>query len=354
MFLLYLYFFSKIHLTAILKEEINKDKIGLTHIARELNVSVSTVSRALNNHPRISKRTKERVRRAATKLGYFPGIPELMTPDKTNAVAIVVPSIESCVNRKIIDGVTDEIEKEGYRAIIVNLNGDETQESAFFKTFRKYGISGIVHVNSNRLLPAGFYAAVQKDNIPLVTLFDTESDLNTCRVVPDLFKGVSRIVNHLKANNTFKITMLLKDENNPVDNNLVSTFEMVFDNLGLNLNDLTVIYSGEADRQIETLLQNTGQDMAFVVKDMTSTLEFYTFAQKKGMAIPDDLMLIGVGSDCSLQNLTSGISTLKIPAFKMGVEAAKLLFSQINGEETLNRTVVIPADFILKQSAIRI
>ncbi len=341
-----------------MKEEINKDKIGLTHIARELNVSVSTVSRALNNHPRISNRTKERVLRAATKLGYFPGIPELMTPEKTNAIAIVVPSIELCVNRKIIEGVTDEIEKEGYRAIIVNLNGDKTQESAFFKTFRKYGISGIIHVNSNRLLPVGFYAAIQKDNIPLVTLFDSVNDLNTWRVVPDMFKGVNRIVNHLKTNNTNKITLVLNDIDNPFDNHLVTTFEMVFDNLDLSANDLQVIYTGmdgrPLDKQIEMLPDNTKSNRVFIVKGMASALEIYTIAQKKGIAIPMEMMLIGIGSDCSLQNLTSGISTLKIPAFKMGTEAAKLLLSQINGNETLNRTVVIPADFILKQSAIRI
>lgn len=341
-----------------MKAGINKEKIGLTHIARELNVSVSTVSRALNDNPRISKRTKENVRRVATKLGYFPGIPELMTPEKTNAVAVVVPTLEFCVNRKIVEGVTFEIEKEGYHTVVVNLHGDEAQESAFFNTFRKYGISGIVHINSNRLLPAGFYSAVQKNDIPLVTLFDVENDLNSSQVVPDMFKGVNRIVSHLKANDVNKITLVLDNINNPIDNHLVTTFEMVFDDLDISTDNLQVVF-GEADakhwiKQMEILLDSSKSPQIIVVKGMEATLELYMIAQKIGASVPRDIMIIGVGSDCSLRNLTSGISMLKIPAFEMGQEAAKLLLLQLNGEELLKSTIITSADFILKQSAIQI
>ena len=341
-----------------MKEDFNKEKVGLTDIARQLNVSVSTVSRALNNHPRISKKTKEKVRQVATRLGYFPGIPELMTPDRTDAVAVVVPSVDSCVNRKIIAGFEKVMGENGYQTFLIDLKGDEAREATFFKTFRNYGISGMVHLISNRLLPEGFYKGIQKDAIPLVMIFDSENDLNTARVIPDMFKGISRIVSHLKANGANKITLVLEDDKNPVDNHLVTTFEMVLENLDLSAGSLQVVYKEADDKQwveqVEMLLEKSASTHTIVVKGMVEALELYTIAQKRGASIPGDIMLIGVGSDCSHGLLTSGISMLKIPAFEMGEEAAKLLLSRLNSDKSEKQTIVTPADFILKQSAMRI
>ena len=154
------------------------------------------------------------------------------------------------------------------------------------------------------------------------------------------------------------IPLVLDNINNPIDNHLVTTFEMVFDDLDISTDNLQVVF-GEADakhwiKQMEILLDSSKSPQIIVVKGMEATLELYMIAQKIGASVPRDIMIIGVGSDCSLRNLTSGISMLKIPAFEMGQEAAKLLLLQLNGEELLKSTIITSADFILKQSAIQI
>ncbi len=342
----------------ILKEEINKDKIGLTHIARELNVSVSTVSRALNNHPRISRKTKEKVRQAAARLGYFPGIPELMAPEKTDAVAVLAPSIDSCVNRRIINGITDVMEENGYQVMVVNMQGDDARESAFFKTFQKYGISGIIHINANRLLPENFYSNIQKNAIPLVALFDSENNLKVSRIIPDMYQGVSRIVSYRKTNNVSNVTLVMENKNDPMDSQLLSSFKMVFDNFEISEKNLQTLFweknPVQLSKDLDVLIENRKTACALIVKGMDVAMEVSMIARKKGLSVPDDFMLIAVGSDCSLHHLTAGISFLKLPAAEMGKEAAKLLLSQLSGKEPSNNTIVLPVDFILKQSAIRI
>ncbi|RLD90089.1 MAG: hypothetical protein DRJ09_05315 [Bacteroidetes bacterium] len=341
-----------------MKEGFNKEKVGLTDIAHELKVSVSTVSRALNNHPRISKKTKERVRQVAVRLGYFPGIPELMTPDRTDAVAVVVPSIETCVNREIIAGIEKVMEARGYQTLLVNLKGDESQEANFFKTSRNYGISGIIHLNSRRVLPEGFYATIQKEAIPLVTIFDSEYDVKVNRVVPDMFQGVVTMVNHLRANGIKKVTLVLEDENDSFDYHLLSTFGMVLDNSELSDMVLKVNCLGLKNRQFtkeaEALVNEISYDSAIVVKEIDFALEISLTAQKRGVRIPEDFMLIGIGADCVPRSLAAGISILKLPAVEMGMEAARLLLSGLQGQDSSGSTVVTPVNFILKQSAIRV
>jgi LacI family transcriptional regulator len=341
-----------------LKESFNKEKVGLTDIAHELKVSVSTVSRALNNHPRISKKTKEKVRQVATRLGYFPGIPELMTPDRTDAVAVVVPSVDSCVYREIVAGIEKVMGEKGYQTFLIDLKGEEAQEATFFKTFRNYGLSGIIHLNSNRLLSEGFYKGIQKDSIPLVTIFDSEHNSKVNRVVPDMFQGVTKIANHLKANGIKKVTIILEDKNNAFDYHLVSSFEMVFDGLEFSDNRLQTVYLGKRDEQFAKdaadLIAANRNGGALLVKGMDHALELAMLAQKNGVHIPEDMMLIGVGADCVPRSLTAGIAILKVPAREMGQEAAGLLLSRLQGEDVSVNTVVTPVSFILKQSAIRI
>ena len=85
-----------------MKTNNKNEKVRAQDIAKILKVSASTVSRALNDHPRISKETKERVKQVASRLGYFTGIPELMNLEKAEAVVVMVPSIDSNLYREVV------------------------------------------------------------------------------------------------------------------------------------------------------------------------------------------------------------------------------------------------------------
>ncbi len=335
-----------------------REKVGVQDIAGYLNISASTVSRALNDHPRISKETKERVMAAAKKLGYNPGLPELMEPEKAEAVAVLMPSLDSAFYRELAAGINNYLGLHNYHTFIINTEGDERKEELFFKTYKKYGVSGIIHVVNDRRLPDDFYKPVLRYDLPLVTICEPDFESGVSSVLPDVFQGFNKLVNYLHTLNIKSAAMILEDKNNPLDSQMEHSFydsaEMVYTE-GHNFK--THYFEREPRSFIDNitrLLKKENRPETLIIKDAFSALEVYSLAEKMGIRIPEDFLLIAIGSDFQMENIASNLSLLKMPGFTMGNEAAEILFDQIQNPLEEKKSAIIPVNFILKSSSIRI
>ena len=334
-----------------------KEKIGVQDIADILNVSVSTVSRALNDHPRISTEMKEKVKQTALRLGYHPGVPELMNPEKKEVIALLVPSLSSGLYREIVAGAVDFMNENDYQAFILDIRNNDHRAFSFFKTYRKYGISGIIHLLSSRNLPEGFYSVVQNDKLPLVTVFEPDTAEGISTVVPDLFQGVYKITEYLKPMNVNGISLILDDENRPENYQLATSFKMALELSGMEKTPFHIHYLPDFESafsaQAESLLRSKKRPEVLIVKNTLSAAEVLKAAEKLNIRIPDDMFLIAIGIP-EHYRLTSNLSLLKLPGYKMGYQAAKILLNRIKHPHAEKKTVVLPVSFILKSSAIRI
>ena len=341
----------------ILKAVKKKEKVGIQDIAKELKISASTVSRALNDHPRISRKTKEKVKKVASRLGYHPGVPELMNPEKIEVIVVLVPSLENSLYREIVSGITDFLNENNYQTFIVDTHGDDKRVNTFFKTYRKYGISGIIHLISDRNLSEDYYSVIQNDAMPLVTVFEPDTDTGINSVLPDMFQGVFKIVKYLIALGVNNISLLLEDENKPEDFQIVSSFQMALEMLDSNKILPMVEYVdriGESfAKKVTSLLHSQKEPRFFLVKDTLSAVEVSRIAEKMNIKIPEDLLLIAIGTE-EYSGLTDNLSLLKLPGYEMGYDAAEMLLEQIQNPETEKKTVIKPVDFILNGSAIRL
>ena len=327
-----------------------KKKVRVQDIAKILKISASTVSRALNDHPRISKETKEKVRQVATRLGYYI-VQEQTDPERTEAVTIMVPSLECNLYREVAAGIKSFLNENNYQAFIIDTGGDEEQVSTFFKTFSKYGISGIVHLVSDKNLPSGFYDVPRNNAFPVVTVFEPDSETGLSSVMPDMFQGAEKIMTHLKSLGVTQIGLLLEEKNKPEDAFTALAFEAVMES-----SDKLSIHYAARDRQkiVKSVSEFLSENIqAIIVKSVFSTVEVMQIAQRSGIKIPDNLLLITLDTDTSFSGLSTNFSLLKYPAYEMGYEAGRMLVEQIDNPEAEIRTSVIPVNFILKGSAIR-
>ena len=96
------------------KTEKKKTNITVQDIAESINISASTVSRALNNHPKISQPTKEKVWKAAKKLGYQPNIPAYMNLDDTKTICFIVPEIKNTFYLDVINSIQEYATNKKY------------------------------------------------------------------------------------------------------------------------------------------------------------------------------------------------------------------------------------------------
>ncbi len=328
-----------------------KKKVRVQDIAKILKISASTVSRALNDHPRISKETKEKVRQVATRLGYYI-VQEQTDPEKTEAVTIMIPSLECNLYREVAAGVKSYLNENNYQTFIINTDGDEEQVKSFFKASAKYGISGIIHFVSDKNIPAGFYDLPRNNAFPVVTVFEPDSETGFSSVMPDLFQGAEKVMTHLNSLGVTQTALLLENENKPEDAQTVLAFQAVSE----NQNNFTICYAArdrlKIEKEVNTLLSENIQ--AIIVKSIFSTMEVMNIIQREGLRVPEDLLLIALDTDTTFSGLSTNFSLLKYPAYEMGYEAGRILIDQINNPEAEIRTSVIPVNFILKGSAIRL
>jgi len=122
-----------------------KEVTTLKTIAKRLNISISTVSRALNDHPDISQETKAKVQQLANSLHYVPNIfAKGFRKHKSNIIGVIVPTITHYFTTTIVRGILEEAAVKGYRVIISESNNDVASQNEMLNTMIQFGVDGIL------------------------------------------------------------------------------------------------------------------------------------------------------------------------------------------------------------------
>ncbi|MFW2377277.1 MAG: LacI family DNA-binding transcriptional regulator, partial [Cellulophaga baltica] len=122
-----------------------KTTVTLKDLALRLNLSVSTVSRALNNHPDISAHTIQRVKELAEKLNYVPNLfAKGFRSHRTHILGVIVPNISHLFTSTLLKGILEEAEQNGYRVIISESNNEENKQTEMLQTMMQFGADGIL------------------------------------------------------------------------------------------------------------------------------------------------------------------------------------------------------------------
>ncbi len=291
-------------------------------------------------------------------MGYQTGLPELMNPKKAEAVAVLAPSLENDIYREVVAGVTDYFHENNYTTFILDTRGNEEQVTSFFRTYRKYGISGIIHLICRHDIHGDYYSVLSKDATPVVTVFEPDEITGISSVLPDVYQGIYKIIEYFQSLNVNRIALLVEDKEAPGDHQIAVSFEEVLETLGMEKTDSPVIYAGNEEGQIVReagkLLKQKNPPQALLVKGVLPAMEIMNLTEKYGLKVPDDLMLVALGTDQHASVLAGNMSLLKIPGYEMGYEAAERLLYQIKNPDAGRKTSILPVNFILKGSAIRL
>ena len=122
-----------------------KRNTTLKELSKELSLSISTVSRALNDHPDISLATKERVKKLAKQMNYVPNLfARGFRSRETHILGVIVPNISHLFTSTIIKGIIEEAELRGYRVIISESNNDDAKQVEMLNTMTQFGVDGVL------------------------------------------------------------------------------------------------------------------------------------------------------------------------------------------------------------------
>jgi DNA-binding LacI/PurR family transcriptional regulator len=327
----------------------------IVDIARRLQISPSTVSRALSGHPDIKEETKELVRQVAKELRYTPNpIAQSLKSSRTNTIGVIVPEFTHDFFPSAISGIEEMSYRAGYRILLCQSNENYAREVENTNLLMHHRVAGVIASISQSTKSSEHFRDLLHRKIPLVFFDRVCEDVVTSKVVLDdaacAFKAVSFLIDKgYKRIAHFagpKDLAICKRRFTGYCNALTQAQRPVLDEL--------IVYGGLHEKDgyhsmNEILHLSQPPDAIFCINDPVA-LGAYQRIKEAGLRIPEDFALVGASNDKITAMIDPPLTTIDQPAFEMGRRAAELLIDAIEGRITQPETVILDAELIVRKS----
>ena len=317
-----------------------KAKATLKQIAKELNVSVSTVSKALNDSPEISESTKVKIKEYAKLKNYKPNVIGLNLKNrKTKTIGVIIPNILNSFFAKVFSGIEKVADEKGYNVIMCISNESLKKETHTLEMLSNGTIDGfIVSVSEEAQKKHEYehFSTIINDGTPIV-MFDRIAEGVDCdKVIVDDFDSALNSTQHLINLGCKNIALLSSIDNLSVGKLRAAGYlkALEINNIVVNT-DIILRTDSEEDLndKIEGILDNNTVDGIFALEE-TDSVAALKIGLKKGYKIPEDLSVIGFADGIlASRRLSPRLTTVSQHGIEIGEVAAKLLIERLESKE---------------------
>ena len=328
--------------------------ITIKDIAKELGISVSTVSRALQNHPDISEPTKVLVRNCAKRLNYKPNImASNLRTSKNTTIGIVLPEVNHHFFASVLDGIEQTANEAGYNIIICQTGENVEKEILSIQTLMASRVAGILAGISKQTHTFQHLQEVINADIPLV-LYDRPCPSLPCdQVVSDDYLGAFKAVEYLIQTGCKRIMFFSSPMQLEVAHRRYQGWRDALQRYGMPIDEeMIVTCDSRAQAIIETpmiLKQADKPDAIFCVNDDCASGVLYA-AQILGLNIPQDLSICGFSNAPLCRNTFPMLTTVEQHGVEIGKHAIIRLLKRLNGDERIAQTEMIATDLIVRET----
>ena len=337
----------------------NKD-ITIYDIAKELEISPTTVSRALNDHPAVNRNTKQRIFEAANQMGYQSNMfASNLRTQRTNAIGVIVPRLNSTFMSSVIAGMEKVANEAGYNLIISQSLERVEKEITNAKTMYNSRVDGLLVSLAYDTENIDHFEPFIKKGIPMLFYDRVFEHKKITGVVIDNIQGGYKATQHLieqGCQDIVHITGSLK--RNVYEDRLKGyKYALMDHNIPFKkTNVLVTNLSEEAGIQAaqEILKMKTLPDGIFVANDSCAVSCMKTLKQE-GIRIPQDIAFVGFNNDPVCKIIDPELTTIDYPGYEMGEVAVRNLIHQMEGvyESVITNTVTLRSDLIVRASSLR-
>ncbi len=338
----------------------SEKKSTIHDIAKALNVTASTVSRALNDNKRISEEMRRTVRETALLLGYEPNhIASALRSGRTYTLGIVVPTANRSFFSNVVRGVEAVAKTFDYSVIICQSNDDPNEEARIIDTLLRMQVDGIVASIARGTHQFDHFRKVRDKNIPLV-LFDRVNEaLDASIVVLDDHLGAFLATQHLIEQGFKRIAHLSGPQHLNIYKYRLRGYTDALEAAGIEF-DPTLVCTGnlgvEEGQQYARHLLDLPEppDAIFSASDYAAVGAMQVL-KERGVAIPTAFGLVGFANELFASMVEPGLTTIDQHSEQMGELAAELFFDQIENmsKPYINRKTVLTPTLVKRKSSTR-
>ncbi len=342
-----------------------RKKVTLKQLAKELNLSISTVSKSLKNDPEISQKTINRVHELANFYNYKPNaLAVSLKSNKTKTIGVILPEILNHFFAKALFGIEQEASKSGYKIVTCITNEAYKKEVEYVEMLNYSSVDGFIVALSQEtqiLNKFDHYQTLKRENVPVV-MFDRVSDEIECdKVIVDDKVASKNAIQYLVDKGCSKIAVITTIGDLSVAKlRLEGAREVANANQHVSLVNLEVKdtildmvgkSSDNIENEIERFLKENDLD-AVLGLDETAAAITINISHKLGYKIPQDISVIGFTDGLLSKHSYPKLTTVSQHAEDLGARAAQILLNQLDNftENYKTKTEVIKTSLIVRDS----
>ena len=316
------------------------EKVPMTmkDIARELGISVSTVSRALKDSPRISAERRAMIQQYAREHNFTPNVlAESLRRSKVQpikVIGVIIPEFTHFYFSSVLAGIEEEASARGYLIIVAQSGESYEREVRICQSFYENKVCGIIVSQAKDTHRYDHFERLMEAGVPLVFYDRICTGVNASRVVVDDYMGAFNAVTHLIETGCKRIAFYGSAPTLEISKNRFNGYKDALLKHGLKFDEsITRICDNRADAEAITpeLLQGDNiPDGFFAVNDDTAIGILYT-AKRMGFRVPDDISICGFTNGQRAVACDPMLTTVEQRGVKVGEEAADILIDQVEG-----------------------
>ena len=333
-------------------------RISITDIARELDVTPSTVSRALNGDPRISDKTRDSVLELARERGYRPNpLAKGLISRKTYNIGLIIPEFTHHFFNQVLRGIESLAVAKGYHLVICTSDNDYVKEKKSVQTLLDLRVDGFLIALGNNTQNFDHFQDILSFEVPLVLIDRICEDIETSYVITNDFEGAFQATEHLISSGSRQIVYILGPTHISTTFNRFMGYQEALKKWKIPYREEYVV-DGSNDQslheELSIILKSHPVDAVFAHNDYLA-YEAITVIKQQGFQVPKDILLMGYANEPIATYMTPQLSTVQQPAFDMGKISADHLIQQLENELTKEElfTQCLSTSLVIRESTLK-
>jgi LacI family transcriptional regulator len=336
-------------------------EVTIYDLAKRLDISATTVSRGLQDHPAINKKTKKKIIDLAAEMGYRSNkFASNLRKQKTNTIGVIVPRLNSLFMASVISGIEKIANNAGYNLIISQSFEQQKKEKSNTTTMFNSRVDGLIVSLAVDTEDLSHFDTFIKKNIPIIFFDRVTEDIESTKVLIDNFKAGYKATEHLIEQGCKKILHMTGNTGRNVYHDRFEGYKKALSDHDLPFNPELFISNDLSEQAVQDVLVNDVlkrddlPDGLFITNDSSAAVAL-TVLKEAGLRIPEDIAIVGFNNDLLSRVTQPAITTINYPGNEMGENIARILINHLDGEGDLSftSTVILNTELIVRGSSLR-
>jgi LacI family transcriptional regulator len=333
------------------------DNINIKVLAKKLNLSTSTISRAFSGSTDINKDTRERILAFAQEHNFLPNHYAANLRDKkTRTLAVIVPEIANDFFAQAINGIEEVARKKGFYILLYRTDDIFEKEVSFINYLNNGKVDGIIMSVSGEANDHNYLKALSKKHVPVVFFDRVYEDIDVSKVTTNDYDSSFEATEHLIQTGCKRIAYLVVNKSISIGKVRMQGYVDALEKHNVAFDDDLVIDCSQDERInysiIKHVLEDIRPDGIFSSVERLAFATYYVCNDMK-ISIPKDLKVVSFSSLQIAPLLCPSLSTITQPAYEMGVKAATLLFDELDkkDQDFPKKTHVLRSKLLIRKSS---